>query len=98
MPDSNTAAPPDEKSSETSFIQRCLNAEYRETPEMRTWDTAEFCQVRDPLNEGRYPAACLEAEKLLSIYPDFDPIYVWYATALVHLKQLDQAVAVAQNG
>jgi hypothetical protein len=90
---------PSAKLTQTSFIQRCLTPEYREIKESRTWkDSPAFRQVLDPLNSQHFTDACLEAEKLLLIYPDFDLIYVWNSSALILQNEFKQAVLVAQEG
>jgi hypothetical protein len=99
MTDSATSPAPNPKSIEASFIQHCLNAEYHETLESRSWhDSPEIRRVLDPLNDRRYTDACLEAEKILPTYPDFDLIYCWYTSALAKQKRFDQAVSVAREG
>lgn len=85
--------------SEDDFAEQCLNPQFREQPESRTWKSdPEFSKVLDPLNSGNNDLACREAENLIGKISDFDSLYDWWGTALLRKRAFDQARQVLRQG
>ena len=85
--------------SEDDFVAQCLNPQFREQQELRTFKSdPEFSKVLDPLNRGNNDLACREAEMLISNISDFDGLYDWWGTALLRNNAFDQARQVLRHG
>lgn len=84
---------------EDAYYEKCLNAQFKEEDEPRTWRSdPAFRRVLDPLNAGDYKTVCAESDNLLGAYRDFHLIYGWWATALLRMGFHEKARDVLRQG
>lgn len=81
------------------YVRLCLEPQYREEEEARTWQSdPRFRTVLDPLNGGDYDSATKAAAKLVSTFPDFHLVYMWQGSAQRQLGAFDRAREVLLQG
>lgn len=92
------------KIDEEIFVQRCLQPQFQEEVESRTWNSdPAFLRILDFLNNvntnnRNYILATRETEKLLSRFSDFDLIYKWRAVGFEGQGNYSLARAVLISG
>ena len=69
-------------SNEDDYVRRCLEAEFQEEKEVRTFrSNPVFATVLIPLNSKEYEKAIKAGKQLISQFSDFDLAYKWLASA-----------------
>jgi HEAT repeat protein len=86
-------------SNEEDYIRRCLEVEFYEEKESRTFRSdPSFATVLGPLNEREYLKAIKAGKQILSRFSDFDLLYEWIANAYLSTQQLQNSREVLLDG
>lgn len=91
-------APPDISKRE-DYIRRCLEAEFTEKQETRTFRTdPALTSILTPLNSQQYSKAINAGKAILPRFPDFDLIYKWIGYAYLSTQQLSKSRDILTEG
>lgn len=92
-PAPSATASPDE------FVRRCVEPQFAETAETRTWRSdPAFGAVLTPLNARQYPQTIEAGQRILPSYRDLDLVYDWLGTAYRYTSQLERSREVLRDG
>lgn len=92
------AQPPD-PSNEQEYVRRCLESEFTEEQETRTFRSdPAFASVLTPLNSKQYTQAISAAQALLPRFNDLDLIYSWLGSAYRQTQRFAESRAVLMEG
>ncbi len=86
-------------SNEEDYVRRCLEAEFQEEKEVRTFRSdAAFATVLTPLNSKEYAKAIKVGKQILPQFSDFDLAYTWLASAYRETNQIQNSKEILSEG
>lgn len=86
-------------SNEDDYVRRCLEAEFQEEKEVRTFRSdAAFATVLTPLNSKEYTKAIMVGKQILPQFSDFDLAYTWLASAYRETNQIQNSKEILSEG
>ncbi len=86
-------------SNENDYVRRCLEAEFQEEKEVRTFRSdAAFATVLTPLNSKEYAKAIKVGKQILPQFSDFDLAYTWLASAYRETNQIQNSKEILSEG
>jgi tetratricopeptide (TPR) repeat protein len=88
-----------DSSNEEDFVRRCLEAEFKEEQETRTFRSdPAFANVLTPLNSQQYVQTIKAGHAILPRFPDFDLVYKWIGSAYRSTQQLPKSRDILSEG
>jgi tetratricopeptide (TPR) repeat protein len=96
---STTSTNLQESLSEDDYVKRCLEIQYMEEKEDRTFrSNPAFSSVLTPLNSKEYSKAIMAGKQLLPQFADFDLLYKWVGDSYRGTKNYQEAKAILSKG
>jgi len=83
---------------ETEFVRKCLEPQYREEKEDRMWDSPGAKEINALLNSNKYEECARAAEAKAAENSDLDLYYDWGGSACLQMNDYDRARRIFLQG